>query len=302
MNMHAITPASLHTCQMGREQGWAEMASLYDIDYDEALAHIPRKLPHSDRLATIHKIAFTWMTTAFFVVLGLVIYIESAGLGMVSSVCSFSITARPFRVVCDHVGDARPAWILVFFLLPDVVYYASAIWCDKAFESHFKALRNPYRWVGYGISSTLMILTLYMLSPIVPVNMLLMSAACNISMIAIGAASDWLTLPAFNTQSRIHQVIFWLGFIPWAAEFAGYYELLQGASNLPAFVWVAAVGLTVLFSLFPIPMWMQQRVQPGATMDDMQSQFMRGEMVFEWLSVAAKTFLAFTVTGGLIRG
>ena len=89
----------------------------------------------------------------------------------------------------------------------------------------------------------------------------------------------------------------WSGLIPWVLimmtilNFPGKFD---GVGNVPSFVWFLFISLFVFFSSFAVNMLLQYRgVGPWR-------DYLFGEKVYMWLSLIAKSALAWQIFGNTL--
>ncbi len=156
--------------------------------------------------------------------------------------------------------------------------------------------RNPARWVEYAFSSSLMIVLIAQLCGISDVAALLALFGVNASMILFG----WLQEKYEEPGGRG-----WLpfvfgcvaGIVPWIA-IAVYVAAPGSASSAepPGFVYAIIVSLFVFFNVFALNQWLQYRAK-GRWAD-----YLFGEKAYVFLSLTAKSVLAWQVFGGALAG
>ena len=148
--------------------------------------------------------------------------------------------------------------------------------------------RNPYRWLEYSLSSSIMIVLIAMLVGINDSAALLALAGVNASMIAFGWMQERYEAPGKGLGP------FWIGCIagsiPWLA--IGVYIAGPGADqHAPAFVYVIFFSLFAFFNCFAINQWLQYR-RIGKWRD-----YLIGERTYITLSLVAKSLLAWQIFG-----
>jgi len=191
------------------------------------------------------------------------------------------------------LADISVAWGVALFLLISAGFHL-LISAPGFFERYGIGLanrRNNFRWVEYSLSSSVMIVLIAMLTGITDVAALIALFGVNASMIFFGVVQEKYERPGGSLLP------FWLGcmpgIIPWIA--IGIYLFTPGSSaQPPQFVYGIFFSLFVFFNIFALNMWLQYR-QIGRWSD-----YMRGERVYVWLSLVAKSALAWQVFGGTL--
>lgn len=154
--------------------------------------------------------------------------------------------------------------------------------------------QNPYRWIEYSLSASLMIVLIAQLTGISEATTLLALAGVNASMIFFG----WL-VEHYETPGKPNWIAFNFGciagIVPWAA--ITLMVVSPGSSaEPPAFVYGIFVSLFLFFNTFALNQWLQYRGR-GRWAD-----YLHGERVYIGLSLAAKSALAWQVFGGTLAG
>ena len=154
--------------------------------------------------------------------------------------------------------------------------------------------RNAARWVEYSLSSSLMMVVIAQLVGIFDVVALLAIVGVNASMILFGWLQEKYEEPGGGG---------WLpfvfgclaGIVPWVGVVI--YTVAPGsrsAASPPGFVYGIIVSLFVFFNIFALNQWLQYRAR-GRWRD-----YLFGEGVYIFLSLTAKSLLAWQVFGGTL--
>lgn len=196
------------------------------------------------------------------------------------------------------LADVPLAWGVIAFLGVSALahWWISAPPGFRRYGSDLARQRNIARWAEYSISSTLMILLIAQLCGITDVAALIALAATNTSMIFFGWLQEvyerpggrgWLPF-AFGCIA---------GIAPWAA--VAVYVVAPGSTSAatpPGFVYAIVASLFVFFNIFAVNQWLQYR-QAGPWRD-----YLFGERAYIWLSLIAKSALAWQVFAGALAG
>ena len=156
--------------------------------------------------------------------------------------------------------------------------------------------RNTARWVEYAFSSSLMIVLIAQLCGISDVAALLALFGVNTAMILFGWLQEKYEEPGGHG---------WLpfvfgciaGVVPWIA--IAVYVAAPGSTSSaepPGFVYAIIVSLFVFFNVFALNQWLQYRAK-GRWAD-----YLVGEKVYIFLSLTAKSLLAWQVFAGALAG
>ncbi len=179
------------------------------------------------------------------------------------------------------------AWLIgAFFLLSCVAHLLVATSQRSRYEANLAASRNPYRWLEYSLSSSLMIVAIAQLTGIADVSALVALVGVNASMIGFGWMQERYEAPGGGLQP------FWLGcvagVVPWVA--IGVYLIGPGAAqHAPGFVYGIYVSLFALFNCFALVQYLQYK-KVGRFSD-----YLVGEKTYLVLSLVAKSLLAWQI-------
>ena len=183
--------------------------------------------------------------------------------------------------------DLRLAWIVAaFFFLSAAAHILLASGLRRRYEHEIARYRNPYRWIEYAASSSLMIVAIAQLTGISDVAALVALVGVNASMIGFGWVQERFEQPGGGLLA------FWMGCaagaIPWVA--IGAYLIGPGAAaHSPGFVYAIYVSLFLAFNCFAVVQYLQYR-RVGRFAD-----YLVGEKAYLVLSLAAKSLLAWQI-------
>ena len=186
-----------------------------------------------------------------------------------------------------HFFDIRMAWLVgAFFILSALAHFFVATIGREKYEDHLAQSRNPYRWVEYSVSSSLMIVAIAQLTGIEDVAAIVALIGVNASMIGFGWIQERYEQPGGSLMP------FWLGcgagVVPWLA--IGVYLIGPGATaHAPGFVYGIYVSLFVAFNCFALVQYLQYK-KVGRF-----SEYLVGEKTYLVLSLAAKSLLAWQI-------
>lgn len=199
-------------------------------------------------------------------------------------------SSEPSQLV--HLFDIRMSWLIgAFFLLSSLAHFLVAGPQRPRYESHLVNTRNPFRWIEYSISSSLMILAIGQLTGIADAPALIALVGVNGSMIGFGWIQERYEKPGGSLKP------FWLGcgagIVPWIA--IGVYLIAPGADvHAPGFVYAIYVSLFAFFNCFAIVQYLQYR-KIGRFAD-----YVVGEKTYLVLSLAAKSLLAWQIFSAML--
>jgi hypothetical protein len=179
------------------------------------------------------------------------------------------------------------AWaIAAFFALSALAHFTVSGPGWSSYVAELRLSRNPFRWLEYSLSASIMIVLIAMLTGIEDVAALVALIGVNASMIGFGWMQERYEQPGGSLQP------FWLGciagIIPWIA--IAIYLIGPGArAHAPGFVYGIFFSLFVLFNCFAVNQWLQYR-QIGRWRD-----YLVGERAYITLSLVAKSLLAWEI-------
>lgn len=179
----------------------------------------------------------------------------------------------------------------LFFLLSSLAHFTVALLRENSYLKNLSLGRNPYRWLEYSISSSIMIFAIAQITGVGDIAALLGLVGVNASMIGFGWMQERYENPGGSLQP------FWLGClagaVPWVA--IGLYLFSPGASqHAPGFVYGIYFSLFALFNCFAIVQWLQYK-QVGRFKD-----YLVGERLYIWLSFIAKSVLAWQIFAAVL--
>ncbi len=193
--------------------------------------------------------------------------------------------------------DVPLAWGTAGFLLLSAAFHLLIVSPAGfgGYRSEIANRRNRFRWVEYSLSSSLMIVLIAMLVGISDAVALLALAGVNASMILFG----WLMEVAngLDGEERVWWTPFWFGCVAGVVPWVGIGVYLFGpGSDVPNFVYVIFLTLFLFFNVFALNQFLQYR-RIGRWSD-----YVFGEKVYVWLSISAKSALAWQIYGNTLAG
>ena len=164
------------------------------------------------------------------------------------------------------------------------------------YEKNISEGRNPARWYEYSISASVMIVLIAMLSGVSDAVALLAIFGVNASMILFGLAMERANAGREEVDWAPFVYGCIAGAVPWIAIVIQFILSGSNADGVPGFVYGIFVTLFLLFNCFALNMWLTYR-RRGRWQDPLFA-----EKVYIWLSVTAKTALAWQVYAGALAG
>lgn len=188
--------------------------------------------------------------------------------------------------------------IAVFLALAALDHLITATVLRRRYEADLRAGINRFRWLEYSVSATIMILLIGFYNGLTGVTEVIAIIGANVAMILFGWLQEVMNPPG---RSRTTMVPFWFGCVAGAAPWVAILVNLIGASSsttneVPGFVYGIVGSLFVFFMSFALNQWLQYR-QIGRWGD-----YVYGEKVYLFLSLVAKSALAWQIFGGSLAG
>ncbi len=192
--------------------------------------------------------------------------------------------------------DVPFVWLIIgFFLLSAAAHLFIATIYNKSYNRNLNLGINKVRWVEYALSASTMMVAIALLVGVYDAASLLMIFGLTAIMNLMGLAME-----LYNQKSeKVRWLAYWIGslagLIPWLV--IAFYIWLSGqqGSGPPTFVYFIFGSIFVFFNCFAINMFLQYK-KVGKWAD-----YLYGEKVYIWLSLIAKTALAWQVFAGTLR-
>ena len=235
---------------------------------------------------------------------GLVHAVQAAALLALSNDLALPVTATFLSadpVLAVQEGPVAPTLVLDLPIGPAVALFVALAALDhllvagpqrRRYERMLRDGRNDLRWIEYSVSASLMVVLIAMFAGVWDIGALLAIAGVNAAMIAFGALQERWSRPG----PAASLLPFWLGtaagLVPWLVISI---FLLQDAAAVPGFVFVLYAVELLFFWSFGMNQWLQYR-RVGRW-----SSYVFGERAYIWLSLGAKSALAWLVFGNVLR-
>ncbi len=179
----------------------------------------------------------------------------------------------------------------LFFVLSAVAHFAVAGPRQASYLANLERSRNPYRWLEYSLSSSIMIFAIAQITGVSDIAALIALVGLNASMIGFGWMQEKYETPGGSLQPFFLGCI--AGALPWIA--LGLYLFSPGASqHAPGFVYGIYVSIFLLFNCFALVQWLQYK-QVGKFKD-----YLVGERTYIYLSFIAKSLLAWQIFASVL--
>jgi hypothetical protein len=182
--------------------------------------------------------------------------------------------------------------IALFSLLSAVAHLVIVLpWGWRRYVAELRRGQNRFRWVEYSLSASLMIVLIAGITGITDVAALIALFGVNASMILFG----WLMETTNHAGERTDWTPFAFGCVagtvPWIA--IGVY-LVGAGTEVPTFVYGIFVSIFILFNCFAVNQLLQYRRTRR------WADYRFGERVYVWLSLIAKSALAWQIFANVL--
>ncbi len=187
--------------------------------------------------------------------------------------------------------------VALFFFLSAIAHLLLAYPARSWYEARLARGQNPARWIEYALSSSVMIVIIATLAGIQEIGTLVAIFGINAAMNLFG----WSMEAANEGRKQVQWLHFVFGCIagavPWIVIFIALWTSATAAeaAAIPGFVIAIFVSLFISFNVFAINMVLQYR-KVGRWAD-----YLYGERAYMFLSLFAKTILAWQVFAGTLR-
>lgn len=227
--------------------------------------------------------------------------------GVIQKIASFRPTITQNYLTYNYATQSlepagRELFELPFGIMVSVFLFLSAAahavvyFSGKRYTDSIRKGVNPYRWVEYALSSSIMIVLIATLFGIYDIASLLLIFAVNASMNFFGLVMEQLNAGAEKT--KVNWGPFAWGSLAGIAPWIAILLYMFGTGNfdlVPWFVWAIVGTYFVAFNAFPVNMVLQYK-RVGKWKD-----YIYGERVYIVLSLAAKSALAWLVLFGAMQ-
>lgn len=202
------------------------------------------------------------------------------------------------------LGETNVIWLITFFVaLASFDHFIT--WCFSKLREReakywlFIRQSNPFRWIEYSISASIMAVAVSILTGIHDVHLWFLIFCMHAVGMFIGQLIELLPRddsPGAMSSHSLRVGAYILGsasiFLPWLIIFCYFFKAAtRDGSDIPNFVYAAFLGTFVLFTTFGANSFACHILR--------KYDFATAEMIYIVLSFTSKTFLAADVFGGL---
>ncbi len=209
-----------------------------------------------------------------------------------------SKTDQPILVAASrHLFDINLAYLVAaFFFISAIAHLVIATTYRQAYEKNLKKGINSARWIEYGLSASVMMVAIAMLSGVYDLSSLLMIFTLTSIMNMMGLLMEIHNQTTKKTSWLSYMIGCKAGLLSWLV--VAIYVLgnrTYGSGQIPDFVYWIYLSLFLFFSSFAVNMFLQYK-KSGKWKD-----YLYGEKVYMVLSLLAKSALAWQVFFGALR-
>jgi len=187
--------------------------------------------------------------------------------------------------------------VATFFFMSAIAHLLLAWPLRRWYDDRLAAHIQPMRWIEYALSSSVMIVVIAALAGIQEIGTLIAIFGVNAAMNLFGWSMESANQGREKTQWNHYIFGVIAGIVPWIVIGIALWSAstAPGAASIPGFVFVIFGSLFVAFNIFAITMILQYR-KVGRWQD-----YLVGEKTYMFLSLFAKTLLAWQVFAGTLR-
>jgi hypothetical protein len=186
------------------------------------------------------------------------------------------------------------AFVTTGFIFLSAFFHLLIVIFNKTYMNQIKLGYNKFRWFEYALSSSLLIVLLAILFGVRDIQSLTIIFIANAVMNLLGLEME-LQHQFFLTKRFSAYNLGWIiGLAPWAVIMM-YLIFSPGLDLIPWFAWASIIAYFAFFNSFALNMFLQYK-RIGKWKD-----YVFGERVYVWLSLIAKSTIAWIVFSGAIQ-
>lgn len=183
--------------------------------------------------------------------------------------------------------------VSIFFFL-SAFFHALVVspWYQQSYLNYLRIGQNPFRWIEYSISSSVMIWLIAMLFGVADISLLISIFVMNAVMNFCGMLMEQMN----DGKSPVNWLPFILGTVLGATTWLVIFIYFFGSgpsSDIPGFVYGVLFSYLLFFNTFPVNMVLVYKKYGR------WSEYMFGEFMYIVLSLFSKTLLGWLVFGGV---
>lgn len=209
----------------------------------------------------------------------------------------FDQTSKSLQPATHAVAQVSlPHLIADFFFVSAIAHFLIATVGYKAYVKGLNKGINKFRWFEYAVSASIMIVAVSLLVGIYDVAILAGAFVLTAIMNLMGLMMEVHNQTTPKTNWLSYEIGSFAGIVPWLIiAYYFYASAHYGGSHPPTFVYWIFVSIFLFFSCFALNMYLQYK-KIGKWKD-----YRYGELVYIYLSLFAKSALAWQVFAGTLR-
>jgi hypothetical protein len=216
-------------------------------------------------------------------------------LPITASFLTFDAATRTLSGVPETLVNLRLGpFVALFLLISAIAHFSISTFGYRWYAENLKKRINYARWYEYALSSSVMIVIIGMLSGVYDIAAIIAIFALNACMNLFGLMMELHNQTTQKTNWTAYIYGCFAGIVPWIAIAYYFFGSLSRAAGVPTFVYTILPTLFVFFFSFALNMFLQYK-GVGRWKD-----YLFGEQVYVFLSLTAKTALAWQVFAGTL--
>ena len=203
-----------------------------------------------------------------------------------------------FTVSTNLLWNVPIAVVAPLFLLISALFhfFIASPFYVRRYEDNIKKGINPMRWIEYSFSSSLMLVALLMMAGIIELSSVVFVFTLNWLMNMLGLMMEKYNQLTEKTKWFPFYLGIVAGLVPWIIGFIYFWVGTSNvADSIPSWAKFGFVMTFVFFNTFAIYMFLQYK-KVGKWKD-----YVYGERAYIWLSLTAKSALAWIIVLGTIN-
>jgi len=175
-------------------------------------------------------------------------------------------------------------------------FFVASPFYVRRYEDNIKKGINPMRWIEYSFSSSLMLVALLMMAGIIELSSVVFVFTLNWLMNMLGLMMEKYNQLTEKTKWFPFYLGIVAGLVPWIIGFIYFWVGTSNvADSIPSWAKFGFIMTFVFFNTFAINMFLQYK-KVGKWKD-----YIYGERAYIWLSLTAKSALAWIIVLGTIN-
>eukprot|EP00730_Choanoeca_flexa_P007128 TRINITY_DN12282_c0_g1_i12.p3 TRINITY_DN12282_c0_g1~~TRINITY_DN12282_c0_g1_i12.p3 ORF type:complete len:282 (+),score=66.89 TRINITY_DN12282_c0_g1_i12:169-1014(+) len=184
----------------------------------------------------------------------------------------------------------------VFLLLSAIDHLLVCTVLRRQYDFYLMRAMNPFRWLEYSVSASLMHIMIGILSGVLTIHLILAIGFLTGTTMLFGLLQEIFNSSLQGQPKKKSLLPFWLGCVPhmanWGFIMSYFFYGVANGDDVPNFVWAIIFILFFIDATFAIAQYVQQK-EIGKF-----KSYIYGEMAFIILSLTSKQILAWVNYGG----